>query len=555
MSTSDIKSDINSVINNLYAKAGYMDKYGTDVWAAVILCIIFLIVIFYLSFFNGLEVIRSDWDNRKCDPSVLLFAGYINKPTNQSNLEYTAENFSYCVNSMLEKVTAVMFQPLYFLLNSITLIFNGMVESVQQLRKLLLYLREQFDSIAGVMFVGLSNITVPFINMMVKIKDSLGKINGILTSALYTLFGSYMAMQSLFLVIIDLIILILIIICCMIIAWIAIVYYLPFCLGCWGFPFLALTTLVFIAILIPVIWFKIMMDRIMALSTPKTPRTPTCFVGDTLVELNNGLKKEIREIAVGDILKHEIKVTSTLKLSGEEQHLYKLNGVVVTGEHRVFHQELKWIKVKAHPAAIYLPEQHEAFVYCLNTDKKAFIINETVFSDWDDIDNEVVADLNQYCVKKGYLPENFSNADIHNYLNNGLHPATKIKLQDGVDVDGVEFYGVEVEIANIQVNDVLCNGETVKGVIKIDAHDLYIYEHEFVDIYNITRQLCCSKNIVIEDNVLGKINLMEAKANKEKQVPYLYHLLTDTGYFTVNNIQIHDYNFGIDAYLSKQNKV
>ena len=45
---------------------------------------------------------------------------------------------------------------------------------------------------------------------------------------------------------------------------------------------------------------------------------------------------------------------------------------------------------------------------------------------------------------------------------------------------------------------------------------------------------------------------MTVRANKENQEPYLYHLLTDTGYFTVNNIQIHDYNFGIDAYLEKQ---
>ena len=544
MSTSNTKPDLFSVLNNLYKKAGYMNKYGSDVWATVILCLIFLIAIFYLVFFNSLEVIKSDWENRKCDPSVMLFAGFINKPADKTNFDFTSENFAQCINSTLEKVSSIIFQPFYLLLNTITILYNGFIESLQYLRKLLNYLRTQFDSITGVIYGGLSNVTVPFINMMVKIKDSMQKVTGILTSALYTLFGSYMTMQSLFLIIIDLIILILIVICCMMIAFIIIIYSLPFCLGCFGWIPLGILIPVFLAILAPIILFKIMMDRILAMSTPNTPKMPTCFVGDTLVELNNGLKKKIREIEVGEILKHEIKVTSTLKLCGKDQHLYNLNGVIVTGEHRVFHKEMGWLKVKAHPAAIYLPEQHEEFVYCLNTDKKVFILNETVFSDWDDIDNEVVADLNKYCV---YLPAHFSNTDIHTYLGNGLHPASKIKLE----------YGIEVELQNIKVKDVLSNGATVKGVIKIAAQDLFIGEYEFIDKQNnIKRQLCCSKNIVIEDKVLGKINLMEeamtVRADKENQEPYLYHLLTDTGYFTVNNIQIHDYNFGIDAYLEKQ---
>jgi hypothetical protein len=27
-----------------------------------------------------------------------------------------------------------------------------------------------------------------------------------------------------------------------------------------------------------------------------------------------------------------------------------------------------------------------------------------------------------------------------------------------------------------------------------------------------------------------------------------YHLLTDTGFFVVNNVRVHDYNYAIDAY-------
>ena len=60
------------------------------------------------------------------------------------------------------------------------------------------------------------------------------------------------------LIIIDLIILILIVICCMMIAFIIIIYSLPFCLGCFGWIPLGILIPIFLAILAPIILFKIM---------------------------------------------------------------------------------------------------------------------------------------------------------------------------------------------------------------------------------------------------------------------------------------------------------
>ena len=112
--------------------------------------------------------------------------------------------------------------------------------------------------------------------------------------------------------------------------------------------------LIFIAILIPCIWFEYMLMRVMNLSTPPLPGIPGCFAEDTLIELlvtdndNKNTKKLIKDICIGDILKNGSKVTAILKCSAKEQNLYTLNNVLVTGEHRVFHLN-KWIKVKDHP--------------------------------------------------------------------------------------------------------------------------------------------------------------------------------------------------------------
>jgi len=544
--------NISNKINKLYSTAGYMDKYGSDVWTSAIICLAFIVFINYYYFVNVLEVIKADWPAQRCNPLIMPFAGFINKPTNMSNLEFTASNFSNCFNTILKNVVLVAMQPLYFAINIIQEAVNGLIEAFDKLRSLTSNLRNQFSSIATQIFSAITNLVVTFITYTIKIKDSMFKINGILTTALYTLFGSYMAMVSLFLCIIDFIIIILISIAASIVVlWVlfALLASNPFTAGASMAPAITavITTLIMIAIMIPCIWFELSLLRILDLSTPPPPGVPSCFAGETLVEMNEGngeYKKHIKDIEVGDELKHGFKVTGVMKFAADEQNIYKLNGVLVTGEHRVYHPTLKWIKVKNHPASVYIPDFNEPFVYCLNTDKKSFTIGETIFSDWDDIDNEVWKDLTKYCVVPGYLPENFSEENIHTHLDSGFHSTSTVKLHDGW----------KISVHDVKVNDILASGEKILGVIKIAAHDMELFNYTF---NNDESHICGSKNLHINDKNLGIINCMQIyKENEEilnHQEQFLYHFLTDTKFVTVNNIRFNDYNSGIDTYLREFN--
>ena len=110
----EAKNDIYDKINKLYSGSNYMSKYGSDVWAAIIICILFLLLTNYYIFANTLEVIRSDWSNQRCNPLIIPFAGFINKPSNETNLEFTVTNFNGCINSMLKEIIDLSVQPLYF---------------------------------------------------------------------------------------------------------------------------------------------------------------------------------------------------------------------------------------------------------------------------------------------------------------------------------------------------------------------------------------------------------------------------------------------------------
>ena len=540
--------EIRKKINELYLMSGYMDKYGKDVWISVIICIVFIVLICYYSFINVLEVVKTDWPNQRCNPVFLPFAGFINKPVGVSNLEYTVGNFNGCINSLVQYIALLAYAPYKIILGMINGTIEELIEGANRIRKTFEGLRKRSIELFESIYASIANLMVAFIGFVAKTKDTMAKVNGVLTSALYVLFGSYMAMESLFLSILDMITLILIIISCIIILYICIA------IGLFAIPIfgVALATpniviavsvgVIMLAILIPVIWFEVMMTRVLGLSVAPPPSVPSCFAGETLVPLfAPGTSKPIQAIHIGDKLQNGSVVTATMKFSAADQHIYSLKDVVVTGEHRVFyHEAQKWLKVKDHPESIALPSFNEPYVYCLNTTTKEFIINETLFSDWDDIDEKVMKDLQQNGVD---LPSDFTVGDIHHYLESGLAPHTRITLENGL----------VVPIEEVKINDRLANNTKVLGVIK--AHGA-IYKHSFAPdclIYG-------TKNIHINDSHLGRINCMRMQSElmsepmriedmQTDQHPVLYHLLTDTKFFIANEIKIHDYNYGIDAYL------
>ena len=535
-------------INELYLKSGYMDKYGKDVWITVILSITFTILICYQYLINTLEVVRNDWPNFRCNPLFMPFAGFINKPSDQSNLEYTVLNFSECITSILQFIAENAFKPFQLIMIILNESVNAMVDSYNKLRGLLDKLRSNYASLFDQIYAAISNVVISFINFMVKMKDTMLKVNGLLTTSLFTLFGSFMAMESLFLSMINLMVLILIIIACIIVVFICLA------VGFWPVPIVgsglavwptvsAITTgVIMTAILIPVIWFMIMMMRVLNLSSPPAPGVPSCFAGSTIIPLFEKGAKPIKDIQLGDKLKNGGTVTAIMLFTSAKQNLYNLDGIMVTGEHRVFHPKLNWIKVKDHPDSRYMPEFNEPYVYCLNTDNKVFVISDILFSDWDDIDIKVVGDLQKNCVEPGFLPESFTYDDIHTYLETGLHPNTTVSLDNGF----------LIPISEIEINDILEDNTKVLGIIKVQGKDIKHYKHSFKKGGFIRG----SKNIHIDDDSLGIINCMQNENSihiesiETPSTPVLYHLLTDSKFFIANNIRINDYNYGIDAYLN-----
>ena len=264
------------------------------------------------------------------------------------------------------------------------------------------------------------------------------------------------------------------------------------------------------------------------------PGIPSCFVGDTLLTLKNGKKIKMKEAEVGMILENDNIITSTMKLALVNDNIYNLNGVLCTGEHSVKYNDTL-IKVKNHPSSKKTVIQEE-YVYCINTSKKEIVINETHFSDWDELDNNRINELRENGQK--YLPKSFDLQDVHKCLDGGFKDNTKIELQDGESVN----------ICDIEVNNILRFGERVLGVVKIKADDLDTKKYVLQD----NSIICGGPNLQICDSDLGILTTLDMYGTYIKE-KYIYHLITDKKTFYVNGVKYCDYNGCIDKYLHIEN--
>ena len=83
-------ANIYKEINELYTKSGYFSRYAGDLLITFFLCLTVFVIVSYFKVMNEIQPIVDDWNNQKCNPSVIPFAGLINKPDGVSAFDFTA---------------------------------------------------------------------------------------------------------------------------------------------------------------------------------------------------------------------------------------------------------------------------------------------------------------------------------------------------------------------------------------------------------------------------------------------------------------------------------
>jgi hypothetical protein len=506
-------------IKKMYEKLNYFDQYGGSVVLFIVITIILIIMISYCLIMINVQPIIDDWPNQRCKPNIIPVAGFITHPEGISATDYTYQNFTYCTQNILSSITGQAVQPLTFITNTLNSLTGQISTYLQSIRGMFNKVRSMTQDVSQEIMGRIINIIVPLQQIIISFKDLIGKIQGAMTSGLFTLLGSYYTLKALMGTIAKFIISILITLATMV----AIFWIIPFT---WG---AAITgTGIFVAIAIPMIIILAFMVDVLHVRTNLSIPSIKCFDKDTMITLNTGSKKKIIDIQVGDLLLTENEVTSIIKVETKGSQMYKLDDIIVSDSHIVKYKD-DWIPVSEHPTAVKYEFYKEPYLYCLNTSNKTIVINNHVFTDWDEI-----YDDNIYEIKNNSINHITDLIDIHTYLDSGFKNSTKIKLKNGT----------YKEIKDIIPGTVLEKGENVYGLVEINGQNV---NEQYV--YNL------GNNLVVEGGPNLQICNLNINCTKKKVLENkhskLYHLLTDQKTFYVNNTKFYDYNAGIDLLLEK----
>ena len=111
-------------INKLYENLGYTDIYSGSILFVVLITILFFIATSYFIIFANIGPIKDDWTNQRCNPKVMPFAGFINKPDEETIFEFTKNNFISCTQNILISITSEALKPITFITSTLQELFD-----------------------------------------------------------------------------------------------------------------------------------------------------------------------------------------------------------------------------------------------------------------------------------------------------------------------------------------------------------------------------------------------------------------------------------------------
>lgn len=385
--------NVEKKINDMYDNAKYLDKYGGSYYGTIFLLIVFVFVIGYLLVQINIEPIKKDFPKNKCNPAYIPFAGFIAKPPNQTAMEFTASNFSMCINQVLTMIVHNYTKPVNTVVNMINATFKALMKAIAVIQKNVYRIKNILNEVMNLIMSRIVAAILPFLKMIIKMKDIFGKMGAMMNSMLSMMIGLYLGAKAWIGSLIAQVIILLLIVAAILI----VVFLIPI----FGPPIAAIGLIAWVIMATALGLIVGYITYIMSLTKQSVPSKPVfppppqiwpfCFEPGTYVNMNDGKIKKMCNIEIGDILENNNKVISVVQIKGNHQNpFYKIfsneleTDILVTGLHKIFDEEKnKLIYVKdfkgANKTIFWAPK-----MFCLITENHQIPIGEYAFGDWEE---------------------------------------------------------------------------------------------------------------------------------------------------------------------------
>jgi len=199
-------------------------------------------------------------------------------------------------------------------------------------------------------------------------------------------------------------------------------------------------------------------------------------------------------------------------VSTQEMDMYYIGGIIVSGSHAMYVNG-RWMYAYQHPAATRINKYYDPYVYCLNTESGVIHVDDQIFSDWNDLDENEQA----FIATKWDIPKDTMNpTSLHTMFDTGYVDTTLVILANHTSKI----------ISAVKPDDLLLGGNRVIAVVKMDGS-------------NFCEEICAGST----DN----------QARPPTKAPILYHLVTKTAFMNLGTIEtntsVHDFNWNIEHLL------
>lgn len=195
--------DSKKYIFELYKNSSYLDINSPLIIIVFILILSLFLFICYVNVVINTKPIKQDWENKKCNPTVMPFAGIINKPDDKSILEFTSENYNQCMKTIVKNVSENELTPFYYILTQVTYLYNSFLAIIQNMRKYLSFIIDQIKSITLFIFFKFLNVNISLQKLLNNIITVNGKFQAIFISASYLLNAGIYLFRSLIAIILN----------------------------------------------------------------------------------------------------------------------------------------------------------------------------------------------------------------------------------------------------------------------------------------------------------------------------------------------------------------
>jgi hypothetical protein len=257
--------------------------YWAAHWKDVLLTTTVIAGVIYVSAKNWYDImlseVRTNWNDYRCVPFVLPFAGLVMPTENESMTATNINNFNYCMQTNVSAVLSVLIMPLEFISFLIIDLLDILINVMLAIMAFMASLRFKMGNIGAGIFNTIQKMLIPVTLFILKVRDTLAKTSGVLLTMLYTVFTIYNIILSglvnVLQIISDLMLALIIIIVALMVLALVLMLTPAFPAGIAMF---ATSSILITVIVIPIIVLYVMLHAFASdalhVSAPKPPKAP-----------------------------------------------------------------------------------------------------------------------------------------------------------------------------------------------------------------------------------------------------------------------------------------